>query len=141
MANMYKIVGTGFLSRGTKFSGLDLKRVYFVSSAGVKLDTTTTGKVVAAIAAATFLDAWHTLATRSPQQLTRTGQLASRLLSGVYPCSAVVWRCALHLTLSQAVDVASLSKVPLQTVLNVVMVLGFLGEHDLLMTIGINKRD
>lgn len=33
MANMYKIVGSGFLSRGTKFSGLDLKRVYFVSLA------------------------------------------------------------------------------------------------------------
>lgn len=31
MANMYKLVGTGFLSRGAKFTGLDLKRVYFVS--------------------------------------------------------------------------------------------------------------
>ncbi|GMK57922.1 hypothetical protein CspeluHIS016_0407560 [Cutaneotrichosporon spelunceum] len=65
MANMYKAIGTGFLSRGTKFSGLDLKRVYFGN--------------------------WLR-------------------------------------DYSQAVDVASLSKVPLQTVLNVVMVLGFLAH-------------
>ncbi|CAK9782756.1 Het-C-domain-containing protein [Cutaneotrichosporon oleaginosum] len=65
MANMYKVVGTGFLSRGTKFTGLDLKRVYFGN--------------------------WLR-------------------------------------DYSQAVDVAALSKVPFQTVLNVVMVLGFLAH-------------
>ncbi|BEI86570.1 hypothetical protein CcaverHIS002_0608570 [Cutaneotrichosporon cavernicola] len=65
MSNMYKVIGTGFLSRGTKFSGLDLKRVYFGN--------------------------WLR-------------------------------------DYSQAVDVASLSKVPLQTILNVVMVLGFLAH-------------
>lgn len=31
MDGMYKVIGSGFLSRGTKFTGLDLKRVYFVS--------------------------------------------------------------------------------------------------------------
>lgn len=50
-------------------------------------------------------------------------------------------RQAQHLTLLQAVDVASLSKLPLQTVLNVVMVLGFLGEQPDPLMVDVHTRD